>query len=99
MAKCYDDDGHGKDVGLRLPLPAVVIMAAIALPPQTDRQTSNDKEERHGAKLDLRRVMIRSSIVCVKLININTQRYMYRAGCTVCFVFLCSSTGLNHGNS
>ena len=39
-AKRYDDDGHGKDVGLRLLLLlllASAIMAVRALPPQTDR--------------------------------------------------------------
>ena len=50
-AKRYDDDGHDKDDGLRLLLLAAVIMAARALPPQTNRQTSNDKEKRHGAKV------------------------------------------------
>ena len=50
-AMLYDDDGHGKYVGLRLLLLAAVIMAARALPPQTNRQTSNDKEKRHGAKV------------------------------------------------
>ena len=33
--KRYDDDGHGKHVGLKLPLLAAVIVAARALPPQT----------------------------------------------------------------
>ena len=33
----YDDDGHGRYVGLRLLLLAAVIMAARALPPQTKR--------------------------------------------------------------
>ena len=62
-AKCYDDDGHGKGVGLRPLLLAAVTMAARALPPQTNRQTSNEK--RHGAKMlaALRRRTTRSSIV------------------------------------
>ena len=33
-AKRYDDDGRGKDVGLRLLLLAAVIVAARALPPE-----------------------------------------------------------------
>ena len=36
-AMLYDDDGHGKYVGLRLLLLAAVIMAARALPAQTSR--------------------------------------------------------------
>ena len=36
-AKLYDDVGHGKDVGLRMLLPAAGIMAARALPPQKNR--------------------------------------------------------------
>ena len=35
-AKLYDDDGHSKVTGLRLLLLAAVIMAAKALPPQTN---------------------------------------------------------------
>ena len=38
-----DDDGDGKDVGLRLPLLAAVMMAARALPPQTDRRRMTKK--------------------------------------------------------
>ena len=58
-AKRYDDDGHGKDIGLRLLLLAAVIMAARALPSQTNRRRLT-KEKRHGAKIlaDLRRVRI-----------------------------------------
>ena len=65
-AKRYDNDGHGKYVGLRLLLLAAAIMAVRVLPSQTNRQTSNDKEKRHGAKIlaALRRVSIRSFIVC-----------------------------------
>ena len=70
-AKHYDDDGHGKDVGLRLLLLAAVTMAARALPLRTNRQASNDNEKRHGAKIHaaLRRITIRSSIVCFQPIN------------------------------
>ena len=39
--KRYDDDGHVKDVWLRLLLLAAVMVAARALPPQTNRQTPN----------------------------------------------------------
>ena len=35
-AKRYGDDGHSKDVGLRLLLLAAVILAAKALPPLTN---------------------------------------------------------------
>ena len=35
-AKRYEDDGHGKDVGLRPLLIAAVIMVARALPPQNE---------------------------------------------------------------
>ena len=35
-AKRYDDDGDGKDMGLRLSLLAAVMMAARPLPPQTN---------------------------------------------------------------
>ena len=54
------------DVGLRQLLLAAVIMAVRALPPQINRQASNDREKRHRAKIlaALRRVTIRSSIVC-----------------------------------
>ena len=65
MAKCYDDAGHSKYVGLRLLLLDAVIMTVRALPPLTNSQTWNDKETRHGSKKlgTLGRVMIRSSIV------------------------------------
>ena len=36
VAKHYDDDGHSKVIGLRLLPLAAVIMAAKALPPQTN---------------------------------------------------------------
>ena len=66
-AKCCDDDAGGRDGRLRLVLLGAVIMAVRrALSPQTNRQTSNDKQNRHGAKIlaALPRVRIRSSIVC-----------------------------------
>ena len=64
-AKLYDDDGHGKEVGLRLLLLAIVVMAARAVPP-TNEHTSNDKEKSHGAKIlaALRRTTTWSSIAC-----------------------------------
>ena len=69
--KRYDDDGRVKDVWLRLLLLAAVMVAARALPPQTNRQTPNDKKKRHGAKIlvGLCRVTMRSSIVCFQRIN------------------------------
>ena len=50
MAKRYDDDGHGKYLGLRMqPFSAVIL---------SNEQTSNDKEKRHRTKVlaALRRV-------------------------------------------
>ena len=44
--KRYDDDGDGKDVGLRLMLLAAVTMAARALPPLTNRRRMTKKESR-----------------------------------------------------
>ena len=44
-AKRYDDDGDGKDVGLRRPvLAAAVMMAARAFPPQTNRHQMAKKK-------------------------------------------------------
>ena len=48
MAKRYDDDDRGKDIGSR-PLLAVATMAAGALLPQTSRFQMTKK--RHGAKI------------------------------------------------
>ena len=48
-AKRYDDGCDGKDVGLRLPLLVAVIMAARALPSQTDRRL-NTKKRSAGPK-------------------------------------------------
>ena len=64
-AKRYDDDGDGEDVWLRLLLLlAALIMATRTLPPQTNRRRMSKKG--HWAKIlaALRRVTIRSSIVC-----------------------------------
>ena len=47
-AKRDEDDGRGKDAGLRLLLLAAVIMAARALSSQTNRQTSNDRKGARG---------------------------------------------------
>ena len=71
-AKGYDGDRHGEYVGVKLLLHAAVIMAARALTPQTNRQTSDDREKRHGAKIlaALRRLRIRSAIVCFQPINL-----------------------------
>ena len=58
-AKRYDNDVHGKDVGLRLLLLAAVIAAAKALPPQTElRQIPKRLQCRCRAKIlaALRRV-------------------------------------------
>ena len=68
-AKRYDDDGDGKDVGLRLLLLAVVLMSARALSPQANRRRMTKK--RHGANIlaALRRVWIRSSIVFFQPVN------------------------------
>ena len=63
-AKRYDNDVHGKDVGLRLLLLAAVIMATRALPPHTSRRRMT-KKFGHRAKMlaALGRVRIRGSIV------------------------------------
>ena len=99
-AKRYGDDGHGKYVRLRLLLLAAAVMAARALPAQTNRRRMPKergtgrkhlqlcvvyrygaplyafrrrmpKEKRHGAKTlaALRRVPIRSSIVCFQPVD------------------------------
>ena len=63
-AERCEDDGDGKGVGLRMPLLAAVVMAARALPPQTNRRRMT-KQKSSGAKIlpTLRRVRMRSSIV------------------------------------
>ena len=43
-ARRYDDEGHGKYVGLRLLLLAAVAMAPRALPPQTNRRRMKKKK-------------------------------------------------------
>ena len=85
-AKRSDDDGDSKDVGLRPLLLAAVIMAARALPPQTNRRRMT-KEKKHWAKIlaALCRVRIRSSTVFFQPMNSSAQG----AGCRVCFVFIC----------
>ena len=55
-AKPCDDDGHGKNVGLRLPLLFVVIMTARALPPQR-RDVEWQRKEAQGENT-------RSSVSC-----------------------------------
>ena len=58
-AKRYDDDGHGKVIGLRLLLLAASIMAAKALLPQPNiRQTTKRLSCRYEVKIlaALRRV-------------------------------------------
>ena len=65
-AKRYDDDGDGKDVGLRLLQLAAAIMAARAASP-THKQTSNDKKKRGtGRKIlaALRRVRKDTELDC-----------------------------------
>ena len=49
-AKRYDDEGRGIGAGLRLLLHAAVIVGAKMLPPQTNRQTSNDKKRRGAVR-------------------------------------------------
>jgi len=46
----YDDVGHGKNIGSRVLLLAAAIMAARALPPQTNI-CRMAKEKRHGVKI------------------------------------------------
>ena len=57
----------------------------------TNEQTSDDKQKRHGAKIlvALRRVTIRSSIVCFQ--PIITLSCVQGAGREVCMVFLYST--------
>ena len=51
-AERYDEDGHGEVIGLSLLLLAAVIMAAKALPSQTNvRQMTKRLYCRHGAKI------------------------------------------------
>lgn len=50
LAKRYDDDGNGKDLGLRLLLLAAVTYYGGEAPPPTNEQRSNGQDKTHGAK-------------------------------------------------
>ena len=92
-AKRYGDDGHGKYVRLRLLLlAAAVIIAARALPSQTNRHRMTKKRGTDRAKIlaALRRVTIRSCIVCFRPIHM-LKGHVEGAGCMVWFAFLCST--------
>ena len=69
MATRDDDDGDGKDVGLRLLLVAAVILAARALHLQTNRHRMTRKEARGENPRTLRRLRMRSSIVCCQPVD------------------------------
>ena len=76
-AKRYDDDGHGKDAGLRLLLLAAVVTAMTKLPLQANRRRMT-KTRRTGATIlaVLRLVKIRSSIVYFQ--PIDTLKVLWR---------------------
>ena len=69
-AKRYDDDGYGKTCWVETASACCCYYGGESAPP-TNKQTSNDKEKRHGATIlaSLPRAIIRSSIVYFQPIN------------------------------